>query len=136
MPDTPMREMDLAEILRELPQGHKARIEFRELTARLSKEKDKVLELEQQAELTFDENATFQIKGGQLVIAIGFAGLKRSIGLDTDLVVTDNVDAVKAIKQVISSEEENGRTPFHEMLASAAYKAYEDGEEGFEETED
>jgi len=136
MSDTPIREMGLAEMLATLPQGHKARTEFGELTARLSKEKDKVLALEQQSDLTFGENATFQIQGGQLVIAIGFEGLKRSIELDTDLIVTDNVNAVMAIKGVISHEEENGRTPFHQMLASAAYQAYEDGEIGFEEFEE
>ena len=42
MSDIPMREMDLAEVLATLPQGHKARIQFGELTARLSREKDKV----------------------------------------------------------------------------------------------
>ena len=42
MPDTPMREMDLAEILRELPKEHKAVTQFIELTGRLSREKDKV----------------------------------------------------------------------------------------------
>ncbi len=42
MSDTPMREMDLAEILRELPKGHKAVAQFIELTGRLSREKDKV----------------------------------------------------------------------------------------------
>lgn len=136
MSDIPMREMDLAEILRELPEGHKAVTEFIELTGRLSREKDKVFELEQQASLTFDENAKFQIKGGQLVVSIGFEGLKRSIEWDTDLIITNNVQAAKAIKKVICSEEEDGRTPFHQMLAIAAYQAYEDGELGFEESED
>lgn len=136
MSDIPMREMDLAEILATLPQGHKARIQFGELTARLSEEKDKVFELEQQAELSFNENATFQIKGGQLVFAIGFQGLKRSIEHDTHLIVTDNVDAVKAIKQVICFEDEDGRTLFHQMLAGASYQAHEDGELGFDIKED
>ena len=136
MSDIPMREMDLAEILRGLPKTHKAVTQFIELTGRLSTEKDKVLELEQQASLEFDENAKFQIKGGQLIISIGFEGLKRSIEHDTDLIITDNADAVKAIKQIISSEEEDGRTPLHQMLASAAYQAYEDGELGFEDSED
>lgn len=135
MSDTPMREMDLAEMLNELPKGHKAVTQFIELTGRLSREKDKVLELEQQANLTFDENAKFQIKGGQLIISIGFDGLKRSIEHDTDIVVTDNGQAIVAIKGVISREGGDGRTPFHEMIAAAAWQALEDGEMGLEEYE-
>jgi len=83
-----------------------------------------------------NENAKFQIKNGQLVITLGLGGLKRSIETDTDLAVIDDVSAAFSIKHVISAEEENGRTPFHKMLASAAYQAYSDGEDGFEELED
>lgn len=83
-----------------------------------------------------NQNAKFQIKDGQLVISIGLDGLKRSIDHDTDLVVADDVKAAFSIKSVISQEEQDGRTPFHSMLASAAYQAYEDGEEGFDEIED
>lgn len=83
-----------------------------------------------------NQNAKFQIKDGQLVISIGLDGLKRSIETDTDLTVIDDVSAAFSIKHVISSEEENGRTPFHSMLASAAYQAYGDGEDGFEDLED
>lgn len=82
-----------------------------------------------------NENVKFQIKNGQLVISIGLDGLKRSIEHDTDLVVIDDVKAAFAIKGVISSEEEDGRTPFHSMLANAAWQAYGDGEEGLEEME-
>lgn len=130
------REMDLGEYLGRLPSGHLARRQFGELTARLSSEKDKVFELKQQAALEFDENAKFQIKGGQLIISIGFEGLKRSIEHDTDLIVTDSGQATVAIKHAISSEEEDGRTPFHSMIAQAAWQAYEDGKMGLEESED
>ncbi len=41
MSDIPMREMDLSEILGALPLGHKARLDYGRLTARLSSEKDK-----------------------------------------------------------------------------------------------
>lgn len=83
-----------------------------------------------------NQNAKFQIKEGQLIISIGLEGLKRSIEADTDLVITDDVKAAFSVKGVISSEEENGRTPFHSMLAEAAYQAYGDGEEGFKELDD
>lgn len=83
-----------------------------------------------------EQNAKFQIKDGQLIMSIGLDSLKRSIELDTNFKVNEPEKAVFAIKGVISSEEENGRTPFHSMLASAAYQAYENGEEGFEELED
>jgi len=83
-----------------------------------------------------NQNAKFQIKDGQLIISIGLEGLKRSIETDTNLVVTDDVKAAFSVKGVVSSEEENGRTPFHSMLADAAYQAYGDGEEGFEELTD
>jgi hypothetical protein len=80
-----------------------------------------------------NQNAKFQIKEGQLVISIGLDAFKRSIELDTNLVITEPEKAVFAVKHEISHEEENGRTPFHQMLASAAYSAYENGEEGFDE---
>lgn len=83
-----------------------------------------------------NQNAKFQIKEGQLIVSIGLEGLKRSIETDTNLVVTDDVKVAFSVKGVISSEEENGRTPFHSMLAEAAYQAYGDGEEGFEELDD
>ena len=71
-----------------------------------------------------------------MVITIGLEGLKRSIETDTDLTVIDDVSAAFSVKHVISFEEENGRTPFHSMLASAACQAYSDGEDGFEERKD
>ena len=80
-------------------------------------------------------DAKFQIINSQLVISIGLDSLKRSIELDTNFKVNEPEKAIFAINGVISSEEENGRTPFHSMLASAAYQAYEDGEEGFDEKE-
>lgn len=83
-----------------------------------------------------NQNAKFQVKNGQLVISIGLDSLKRSIEVDTDLKVSEPEKVVFALKGVISREEENGRTPFHSMLASAAYQAYEDGEEGFDEVEE
>ncbi len=83
-----------------------------------------------------NQNAKYQIKDGQLVISIGLAGLKRSIEVDTDLVVDDEVKAAFEIKQALSCEEENGRTPFSIMLANSAYSAYENGAEGFSELDD
>lgn len=83
-----------------------------------------------------NQNAKFAIKDGQLVISIGIEAVKRSIEVDTDLSVDNDLEVVFAIKSVISSEEENGRTPFHQMLAEAAYSAYEDGEQGFTAFED
>lgn len=80
-----------------------------------------------------NQNAKFQIKDGQLIISIGLEGLKRSIECDTDLIVSDEIKAAFAVKSEISHEEENGRTPFASMLADAAYAAYSNGEEGFEE---
>lgn len=47
MLDTPMREMSLAEILSELPVGHRARKEWNETLHRLSVEKNSRYELEQ-----------------------------------------------------------------------------------------
>jgi hypothetical protein len=82
------------------------------------------------------QNAKFQIKEGQLVITIGLEGLKRSVECDTDLIVDDDVKAAFAIKSEISFEEEEGRTPFHSMIAAAAYSAYENGEEGFVDAAD
>ena len=83
-----------------------------------------------------NDNAKFQVKNGQLVISIGLDSLKRSIELDTELEINEPEKAVFSIKGVISHEEENGRTPFHSMLADAAYKAYENGEDGFSELEE
>lgn len=80
-----------------------------------------------------NQNAKYQIKDGQLVISIGLAGLKRSIEVDTDLIVDDEVKAAFEIKRALSFEEENGRTPFSIMLADAAYSAYEGGGEGLSE---
>ena len=79
------------------------------------------------------QNAKFKIQNGQLIMSIGLDALKRSIECDTDLLVDDDVKAAFSIKSEISHEEENGRTPFHSMLAQAAYSAYENGEEGFNE---
>ena len=82
-----------------------------------------------------NQNAKFQIKEGQLIISIGLEGLKRSIECDTDLTVDDDVKSAFVIKSEISFEDEDGRTPFHSMIAAAAYSAYENGEEGLSETE-
>ena len=83
-----------------------------------------------------NQNAEFQIKDGQLVVSIGLEALKRSVGMDADLTITDEELAADAILGEVASEEENGRTRFHVMLAQAAVEAFSNGAEGFEEIED
>ncbi|TMO87681.1 hypothetical protein [Pseudoalteromonas ruthenica] len=81
-----------------------------------------------------EQNINFEIKDEQLVVSIGIESLKRSIEHDApEIIVTDSDQAAVAIKRVISSEEQDGRTPFHSMIAEAAYRALEDGELGLDE---
>jgi hypothetical protein len=83
-----------------------------------------------------EQNIKFEIKDDQLIVSIGLTALKRSIEHDApEIKVTDTGQAAVAIKHVISSEEQDGRTPFHSLIAQAAYQALANGELGLEEIE-
>lgn len=80
-----------------------------------------------------------RIDGDQLQISIGIDTLcfAVEVGLNADLekvkwAITDNDLFVKSIMRRLEDEEEDGTTPIHRTLDTAARKALEQGDEGIE----
>jgi hypothetical protein len=85
-----------------------------------------------------DSQLDVKIIDGKLVIEIGTSLLCHAIQFGDyftqfdELTITDEAQFVKAIRQELLSESEDGTTLVHQLFDKAAENAYENGCEGIE----
>ena len=84
-----------------------------------------------------DEELDVAVTGGRLVISIGVRTLAFAVthgaGVDEVMRITDPLAAAREMVSELVREEEDGTTPVHKLLDKAAFDAWENGGDGFDQ---